>query len=138
MKTYDFREIEKKWQAVWAQDKRFETKDKVDGKENAYILIEFPYPSGKGLHIGHMRSYTALDALARRLRLQGKNVLFPMGIDAFGLEAERTAIREHIPPQQVVARNTATFREQLSRVGLSIDWSRFISTCDPEYYKWTQ
>ena len=138
MKTYDFRAIEKKWQEVWQKDKRFETKDHVPGKENAYILIEFPYPSGKGLHIGHMRSYTALDALARRLRLQGKNVLFPMGIDAFGLEAERTAIREHIPPQQVVARNTATFREQLARVGLSVDWSRFITTCDPEYYKWTQ
>ena len=137
-KPYDFKTIEKKWQDTWAREQRFATKDHVPGKENAYVLIEFPYPSGKGLHIGHMRSYTAMDTLARRLRLQGKNVLFPMGIDAFGLEAERTAIREHIAPQKVVERNTAVFREQLQRVGLSIDWSRFIKTCDPEYYKWTQ
>lgn len=137
-KEYDFKAIEKKWQDTWEREGRFHTKDQVAGKKNAYVLIEFPYPSGKGLHIGHMRSYTALDAVARRLRLQGKNVLFPMGIDAFGLEAERTAIREHIAPQKVVERNTATFCEQLRRVGLSIDWSRFVKTCDPEYYKWTQ
>ncbi len=138
MKEYDFKSIEKKWQEIWKNEKRFETKNNVPGKENAYVLIEFPYPSGKGLHIGHMRSYTALDAVARRLRLQGKNVLFPMGIDAFGLEAERTAIREKISPQAVVKRNTEVFVNQMSRVGLSIDWSRFISTCDPDYYKWTQ
>ena len=137
-RPYDFRAIEKKWQEQWVAEQRFNTPDHVKGKENAYVLIEFPYPSGKGLHVGHIRGYAAMDALARRLRLQGKNVMFPMGIDAFGLEAERTAIREHIPPQKVVERNTATFCEQLKRVGLSIDWSRFIKTCDPEYYKWTQ
>lgn len=137
-RPYDFASIEKKWQAVWEKEQRFRTPDHVPGKENTYVLIEWPYPSGKGLHIGHMRSYTALDALARRLRLQGKNVLFPMGIDAFGLEAERTAIREHIAPQAVVERNTAVFCEQMRRVGLSIDWSRFVKSCDPEYYKWTQ
>lgn len=137
-RPYDFKAIEKKWQEQWVKEGRFNTPDHVPGKENAYVLIEFPYPSGKGLHVGHIRSYAAMDALARRLRLQGKNVMFPMGIDAFGLEAERTAIREHIPPQQVVERNTATFCEQLKRVGLSIDWSRFVKTCDPDYYKWTQ
>ena len=137
-RPYDFTAIEKKWQRVWEQEQRFQTPDHVPGKENIYVLIEWPYPSGKGLHVGHMRSYTAMDALARRLRLQGKNVLFPMGIDAFGLEAERTAIREHIPPQTVVERNTATFCEQLKRVGLSIDWSRFVKSCDPDYYHWTQ
>lgn len=138
MKPYDFRAIEAKWQKIWQDEQRFKTPDHVPGKENVYVLIEWPYPSGKGLHVGHMRSYTAMDALARRLRLQGKNVLFPMGIDAFGLEAERTAIREHIAPQQVVERNTAVFCEQMRRVGLSIDWSRFVKSCDPEYYKWTQ
>lgn len=134
----DFRAIEKKWQDIWEKEKRFEVNNHEEGKQNAYILIEFPYPSGKGLHTGHVRSYSALDAVARKKRMQGFNVLFPMGCDAFGLEAERTAIKEHKLPQEIVARNIATFKEQLKMVGLSVDWSRAISTCDPEYYKWTQ
>lgn len=134
----DFKKIEEKWQNIWEQEKRFEVKNHEPNKENAYILIEFPYPSGKGLHTGHVRSYSALDAVARKKRMQGYNVLFPMGCDAFGLEAERTAIKEHKLPQEIVERNIATFKQQLKMVGLSVDWSREISTCDPEYYKWTQ
>ncbi len=134
----NFREIEKKWQDIWEKEKRFEVKNFEPNKKNAYILIEFPYPSGKGLHTGHVRSYSALDAVARKKRMQGYNVLFPMGCDAFGLEAERTAIKEHKLPQEIVARNIAIFKEQLKMVGLSVDWSREISTCDPDYYKWTQ
>ena len=134
----DYRQIEKKWQDIWEKEKRFEVPNHCEGKKNAYVLIEFPYPSGKGLHIGHVRSYSAMDAVARKKRLQGYNVLFPMGCDSFGLEAERTAIKEKKPPQEIVARNIATFREQLKEVGLSIDWSRAINTCDPDYYKWTQ
>ncbi|MDD4110743.1 MAG: leucine--tRNA ligase [Clostridia bacterium] len=137
-KEYDFKKIEKKWQDIWEKEKRFEVKNHVEGKENAYVLIEFPYPSGKGLHVGHVRSYGALDAVARKKRLEGYNVLFPMGCDAFGLEAERTAIKEKKLPQEIVARNIATFKEQLKMVGLSFDWSREINTCDPSYYKWTQ
>lgn len=138
MDLYNFQEIEKKWQKIWEEEKRFEVKNNADGKENEYVLIEFPYPSGKGLHVGHLRSYSALDAVARKKRLEGKNVLFPMGCDAFGLEAERTAIKEHKLPQDIVQRNINTFKEQLKAVGLSFDWSREINTCDPKYYKWTQ
>ena len=134
----DFKSYEKKWQDKWEADCRFEVKNHEEGKKNAYVLIEFPYPSGKGLHTGHVRSYAAMDAVARKKRMQGYNVLFPMGCDAFGLEAERTAIKEKKLPQEIVARNIATFKEQLKAVGLSIDWSRAINTCDPEYYKWTQ
>ncbi|MBQ2864259.1 MAG: leucine--tRNA ligase [Clostridia bacterium] len=134
----DFKKIEEKWQNVWEQEKRFEVENHDPNKKNAYILIEFPYPSGKGLHTGHVRSYSALDAVARKKRMQGYNVLFPMGCDAFGLEAERTAIKEHKLPQEIVERNIATFKEQLKMVGLSVDWSRAISTCDPDYYRWTQ
>ncbi|MBQ7308126.1 MAG: leucine--tRNA ligase [Clostridia bacterium] len=134
----DFKTYEKKWQDIWEKEKRFEVQNHVDGKKNAYVLIEFPYPSGKGLHTGHVRSYSAMDAVARKKRLQGYNVLFPMGCDAFGLEAERTAIREKKLPQEIVKRNIAVFKEQLKMLGLSIDWSREISTCDPDYYKWTQ
>lgn len=136
--NYDFKEIEKKWQDVWEREKRFEVPNHKEGKENAYILIEFPYPSGKGLHLGHCRSYTALDAVARKKRLEGYNVMFPFGTDAFGLEAERTAIREHKLPQEIVARNIETFQSQVKGIGMSVDWSRTINSCDPEYYKWTQ
>ena len=134
----DIHEIEKKWQNTWEQEKRFEAKNHVEGKENKYILIEFPYPSGIGLHMGHCRSYTAIDAYARKKRLEGYNVMFPFGTDAYGLEAERTAIKEHKKPQEIVARNIKTFQDQVKSIGLSIDWSRTINTCDPEYYKWTQ
>lgn len=134
----DYKEIEKKWQKVWEEEKRFEAPNKVEGKENKYILIEFPYPSGKGLHMGHCRSYTAIDAYARKKRLEGYNVMFPFGTDAYGLEAERTAIKEHKAPQEIVERNIATFQQQVRSIGMSIDWSRSINTCDPDYYKWTQ
>ena len=131
-------EVEKKWQKVWEEEKRFEVPNTVEGKENRYILIEFPYPSGKGLHLGHCRSYTAIDAYARKKRLEGYNVMFPFGTDAYGLEAERTAIREHKAPQEIVERNIKTFQSQVKAIGMSIDWSRTINTCDPDYYKWTQ
>ena len=134
----DYKIIEKKWQDKWEEEKRFEVPNKVEGKKNAYILIEFPYPSGRGLHMGHCRSYTAIDAYARKKRLEGYNVMFPFGTDAYGLEAERTAIREKTTPQAIVERNIKTFQNQVKRIGMSIDWSRTINTCDPEYYKWTQ
>ena len=134
----DYAEIEKKWQDKWEEEKRFEVPNKVEGKKNAYILIEFPYPSGRGLHMGHCRSYTAIDAYARKKRLEGYNVMFPFGTDAYGLEAERTAIREKRTPQEIVERNIQVFQNQVRAIGMSIDWSRTINTCDPEYYKWTQ
>lgn len=135
---YEPLKIEKKWQKYWEENKTYEVQNKAQGKENEYILIEFPYPSGIGLHMGHCRSYTAIDALARKERLCGKNVLFPFGTDAFGLEAERTAIKEHKLPQEIVARNIETFKTQVKGLGLSFDWSRTINSCDEDYYKWTQ
>lgn len=135
---YEPLKIEKKWQKYWDENKTYEVQNKVEGKENEYILIEFPYPSGIGLHMGHCRSYTAIDALARKERLCGKNVLFPFGTDAFGLEAERTAIKEHKLPQEIVSRNIETFKTQVKGLGLSFDWSRTINSCDEDYYKWTQ
>ncbi|MBQ7351541.1 MAG: leucine--tRNA ligase [Clostridia bacterium] len=134
----DYVQIEKKWQEIWEKENRFVAPNNVEGKENKYILIEFPYPSGRGLHMGHCRSYTAIDAYARKKRLEGYNVMFPFGTDAYGLEAERTAIREHKAPQEIVERNIKTFQQQVRSIGMSIDWSRTINTCDPEYYKWTQ
>ena len=130
--------IEKKWQKIWEDNHTYSVKNHENGKENEYILIEFPYPSGSGLHLGHCRSYTAIDAFARKERLCGKNVLFPFGTDAFGLEAERTAIREKKLPQEIVARNIETFHTQLKGIGLSFDWDRTINSCDENYYKWTQ
>ena len=138
MKEYNPQQIEKKWQDIWEKEKAFETPNHVEGKKNQCILIEFPYPSGIGLHLGHCRSYTALDALARKRRLEGYNIMFPFGTDAFGLEAERTAIREHKLPQEIVARNIKTFKEQVKSIGMSVDWSREINSCDPDYFKWTQ
>ncbi len=137
-KIYDFASIESKWQKYWDENKTYNVKNHEEGKENEYILIEFPYPSGSGLHLGHCRSYTAIDAVARKKRLCGKNVLFPFGTDAFGLEAERTAIREKKLPQEIVQRNINTFHTQLKQIGLSFDWSRTINSCDEDYYKWTQ
>ena len=138
MKTYNPAEIEAKWQKYWEENNTYSVENHAEGKENEYILIEFPYPSGIGLHLGHCRSYTAIDAVARKKRLCGKNVLFPFGTDAFGLEAERTAIREKKLPQEIVERNIATFHKQLKGIGLSFDWSRTINSCDEDYYKWTQ
>ena len=138
MIKYEPSEIEKKWQQYWDKNHTYDVENHAEGKENEYILIEFPYPSGIGLHLGHCRSYTAIDAVARKKRLCGKNVLFPFGTDAFGLEAERTAIREHKLPQEIVERNIKTFHSQLKELGLSFDWSRTINSCDEDYYKWTQ
>ena len=138
MNNYNPLKIEKKWQKIWADNHTYSVKNHEKGKENEYILIEFPYPSGSGLHLGHCRSYTAIDAFARKERLCGKNVLFPFGTDAFGLEAERTAIREKKLPQEIVARNIETFHSQLKSIGLSFDWDRTINSCDENYYKWTQ
>ena len=129
--------IESKWQKYWQEHHTFEAKiDK--SKEKYYYLVEFPYPSGAGLHVGHVRSYTALDVLARKKRMMGYNVLFPMGWDAFGAPAEQYAIKNHIHPSKAVAENIKTFKAQIQKLGISFDWSREFSTTDPEYYKWTQ
>lgn len=138
MLHYNPLKIEKKWQKIWENEHTYSVKNHEKSKENEYILIEFPYPSGIGLHLGHCRSYTAIDAYARKQRLCGKNVMFPFGTDAFGLEAERTAIREHKLPQEIVTRNIETFHTQLKSIGLSFDWDRTINSCDENYYKWTQ
>lgn len=130
-------EIEHKWQSIWEENKYFKAENKSN-KEKYYILVEFPYPSGVGLHVGHVRSYTALDAMARMKRLQGFNVLFPMGWDAFGAPAEQYAIKNHIYPADAVKENIKTFKGQIKSLGMSFDWSREFSTTDPEYYKWTQ
>ena len=131
------KKIEKKWQKYWKDHHTFEAKiDK--NKEKYYYLVEFPYPSGAGLHVGHVRSYTALDAMARKKRLMGYNVLFPIGWDAFGAPAEQYAIKNHIHPSAAVKENIKTFKAQIEDLGISFDWSREFSTTDPEYYKWTQ
>ena len=134
---YDFKNIDKKWQLRWDKDKAFEAKNDYS-KPKYFALVEFPYPSGQGLHIGHPRPYTALDIVSRKKRMQGYNVLFPMGWDAFGLPTENYAIKNHIHPTIVTERNVARFKEQLKSLGFSFDWSREINTSDPEYYKWTQ
>ena len=131
------KEIEKKWQKIWADGKYFEAQNNSP-KEKYYILVEFPYPSGSGLHVGHVRSYTALDAMARLKRMQGFNVLFPMGWDAFGAPAEQYAIKNKIHPSQAVQKNIVIFKSQIQDLGMSFDWSREFATTDPEYYKWTQ
>ncbi len=133
---YNFKEIEKKWQKYWSDNKTFEVKN--EGKNPYYILVEFPYPSGAGLHVGHVRSYTAHDAMARMKRMQGYNVLFPMGFDAFGAPAEEYAIKNHVHPKEATKINIDHFRNQMKSLGMSFDWSREFSTTDPDYYKWTQ
>ena len=135
--AYNFKEIEKKWQNKWEKEGTFNASNDYT-KKKWYGLIEFPYPSGQGLHVGHPRSYTALDIIARKRRLQGYNVLFPIGFDAFGLPAENYAIKTNVHPKITTAKNIAHFTEQLKSVGFSFDWSRVIDTTDPEYYKWTQ
>ena len=137
MQEYNHASIEDKWQKYWKDNKTFETKNGGE-KPPYYILVEFPYPSGAGLHVGHVRSYTAQDALARMKRMQGYNVLYPMGWDAFGAPAEQYAIKNHIHPSKAVEENIKTFKSQMERLGFSFDWSREFSTTDPEYYKWTQ
>ncbi len=134
---YEFKKIEEKWQKYWEDNQTFKVSNDTD-KKPYYILVEFPYPSGSGLHVGHVRSYTAQDALARLKRMQGYNVLYPMGWDAFGAPAEQYAIKNHIHPKDAVQKNIKTFKKQMQRLGFSFDWSREFSTTDPNYYKWTQ
>ena len=134
---YNHKVIEKKWQEYWEKNKTFKAINGSD-KQPYYILVEFPYPSGAGLHVGHVRGYTAQDALARMKRMQGYNVLYPMGWDAFGAPAEQYAIKNHIHPKDAVKENIKTFKTQMQKVGFSFDWDREFSTTDPEYYKWTQ
>lgn len=134
---YDHKAIDSKWQERWEKTGIFHAED-GSKKEKFYILVEFPYPSGAGLHVGHPRSYTALDIVARKRRMEGKNVLFPMGWDAFGLPAENFAIKTGIHPAVVTKENIDNFRRQLKSIGFSFDWTREVSTTDPEYYKWTQ
>ena len=131
-------EIEKKWQDYWQKNHCFRAVTGDKSRTPYYILVEFPYPSGAGLHVGHVRSYTAQDVLARVKRMQGYNVLFPMGWDAFGAPAEQYAIKNHIHPKDAVKENINTFKGQMQSVGFSFDWEREFSTTDPEYYKWTQ
>ena len=134
---YDFKQVEQKWQKIWDEEHTFAAKQDYT-LPKYYALVEFPYPSGQGLHVGHPRSYTALDIVARKKRLQGYNVLYPMGWDAFGLPTENYAMKNHIHPEIVTAKNVARFKSQLKSLGLSFDWDREINTTDPNYYKWTQ
>ena len=134
---YNFQKIEKKWQDKWEKEGTFNAKNDYTMKK-WYGLIEFPYPSGQGLHVGHPRSYTALDIIARKRRLQGYNVLYPIGFDAFGLPAENYAIKTNVHPKITTAKNIEHFTSQLKSLGFSFDWSRTINTTDPNYYKWTQ
>ncbi len=135
--SYNFKEIEKKWQQKWEKEGTFYAKDDYTMKK-WYGLIEFPYPSGQGLHVGHPRSFTALDIIARKRRLEGYNVLYPIGFDAFGLPAENYAIKTNVHPKITTMQNIAHFTEQLKSLGISFDWSRCVDTTDPNYYKWTQ
>lgn len=134
---YNHIETEPKWQKKWMEEKVFEA-DNKSAKPKFYALVEFPYPSGQGLHVGHPRPYTALDVVARKRRMQGYNVLFPMGWDSFGLPAENYAIKNHVHPAEFTNANIARFKKQIQSIGMSFDWSREIATTDPEYYKWTQ
>ena len=134
---YDFAAIEKKWQDIWEKENTFAATDDFS-KPKYYTLIEFPYPSGAGLHVGHPRSNTAMDIIGRKKRLQGYNVLFPIGWDAFGLPTENYAIKNHIHPAIVTKNNIDRFRSQLKMLGFGFDWNREVDTTDPNYYKWTQ
>ncbi|MDE7207964.1 MAG: class I tRNA ligase family protein, partial [Lachnospiraceae bacterium] len=136
-REYSPKDIEKKWQDIWDKEEAF--KAGIDkSKPKYYALVEFPYPSGQGLHVGHPRPYTAMDIVSRKRRMQGYNVLFPMGWDAFGLPTENYAIQNKIHPKIVTKNNVARFKEQLKALGYSFDWSKEINTTDENYYKWTQ
>ncbi|MBR2176206.1 MAG: leucine--tRNA ligase [Clostridia bacterium] len=137
MNKYDHKSIEPKWQKAWEEAGIYHAEENSN-KPKYYTLIEFPYPSGQGLHVGHPRSYTALDIVARKRRMQGYNVLYPIGWDAFGLPTENFAIKNHVHPKDVTKKNVARFKSQLQALGISFDWSREINTTDPSYYKWTQ
>src|SRR3989344_143815 len=134
---YDHAKTEKKWQKAWEKERPDRAKDFKKGKK-FYGLIEFPYPSGEGLHVGHIRSNTAMDIILRKRRAEGYNVLYPIGWDAFGLPTESYAIKTGQDPQVVTKKNNDTFRRQIKSLGISFDWSREINTTDPKYYKWTQ
>ena len=134
---YEHKPIEERWQKKWEEAGVFHASTSTD-KPKFYALIEFPYPSGQGLHVGHPRSYTALDIVSRRRRMMGYNVLYPIGWDAFGLPTENFAIKNHVHPAIVTEKNIARFKQQLQALGLSFDWSREVNTTDPSYYKWTQ
>jgi len=137
MKPYSHQKIEKKWQKEWEKSGIYKAKD-FSKKPKWYSLIEFPYPSGAGLHVGHIRSFTAMDIISRKRRMEGYNVLYPIGWDAFGLPTENYAIKTGIDPRVATKKNTDNFRRQLKGLGFSFDWSREINTTDPNYYKWTQ
>ena len=134
---YDHKKIEPKWQKFWEKKGLHEAED-FSKKPKFYCLVEFPYPSGAGLHVGHVRSYSALDAVVRKKRMQGYNVLYPMGWDAFGLPTENYAIKTRQAPQKVTKDNIKIYKGQIKSLGLSFDWQREINTTDPQYYKWTQ
>nr|WP_325218497.1 leucine--tRNA ligase [uncultured Oscillibacter sp.] len=135
---YDFTAIEQKWQAKWLEEKPFTAVNGDTSREKFFGLIEFPYPSGQGLHVGHARPFTAMDIICRKKRMQGYNVLFPIGYDAFGLPTENYAVKNHIHPAKVTHDNVSNFRKQLQMLGYSFDWDREVNTTDPDYYKWTQ
>ncbi|MEG0753643.1 MAG: class I tRNA ligase family protein, partial [Angelakisella sp.] len=134
---YDYKTAEGKWQKKWEENNCFAASSDYT-KPKYYALVEFPYPSGQGLHVGHPRPYTAMDIVARKRRLEGYNVLFPMGWDAFGLPTENFAIKNKIHPEKVTHDNVARFKNQLQSLGFSFDWNREINTTDPDYYKWSQ
>ncbi len=136
--AYEYSRIEKKWQNYWLENKTYKAVTGDKTRKKFYPLIEFPYPSGDGLHVGHPRPYTAMDIVARKRRMQGENVLFPIGFDAFGLPTENYAIKNHIHPREVTKRNIERFSKQLQMLGYSFDWDRMVDTTDPNYYKWTQ
>ena len=135
---YDFAAIEKKWQANWEKTKPYAAVTGDTTRPKFYGLIEFPYPSGQGLHVGHPRPFTAMDIVTRKKRMEGYNVLFPIGFDAFGLPTENYAIKNHIHPAVVTKNNIANFTKQLKMLGYGFDWDRCVDTTDPNYYKWTQ
>ena len=134
---YDFKQIEKKWQQKWEQAGAFHAQD-FSEKPKFYALVEFPYPSGAGMHVGHIKAYIGLEVVSRKRRMQGYNVLFPIGFDAFGLPTENYAVKTKIHPRKVTDANIKKFTQQLKRVGFSLDWSRVVDTTEEDYYKWTQ
>jgi len=137
MKSYNPHSIEKKWQEIWEKNETFKAHDNSE-KKKFYGLVEFPYPSGVGLHVGHIRAYTSLEVISRKRRLEGYNVLFPIGWDAFGLPTENYAMQTGKHPRKVTDDNIKVFTAQLKEAGYSFDWSRTVDTTDPNYYKWTQ
>src|SRR3989338_11036781 len=138
MTIYDHKTIEAKWQKEWEKEKLYKTPANPRKDKKRYILDMFPYPSGAGLHVGHPEGYTATDIFSRFSRMNGHDVLHPMGWDAFGLPAENYAIKQGVSPAESTAQNINRFREQIKSIGLSYDWNREVNTSDPEYYKWTQ